>query len=397
MTAFLVPRDEVYSRIGRAARALQKAGLDALFVTDPVNLLYFTGTLQSGLLYLPARGEPVFFVRRSLERANLESPLEKKVGYVSFREVKPYFEKNGCSAALVGIEEAAVTLGLFRLLQKNLPETVFRDAGDILSGVRALKSPYEIAKIRRAGEISREVMALIPSKLKAGITEWELGLKLYPEISDRGRCCFPRLAFGTGEFCFGNICFGDSSLYPSRFDGPGGLAGKSAACPYMGSDRRLEKGDLVYIDLVFPFEEYCVDKTRVFSMGAPAEEALRAHAQCLLIQAETAKRMSPGAAPSAIYSEVMARFVEQPGFQDHFMGYAGNQVKFLGHGLGMTVNEYPVIAKKFDEPLLENMVIALEPKKAIPGLGMVGVENTFLITREGAENLTADSDEITVV
>jgi Xaa-Pro aminopeptidase len=73
------------------------------------------------------------------------------------------------------------------------------------------------------------------------------------------------------------------------------------------------------------------------------------------------------------------------------MGFGQRRVKFLGHGIGLQIDEPPVIAEGFDDPLQEGMVLAVEPKKGIPGVGMVGIENTFLVTPQGGHCLTGDS------
>jgi Xaa-Pro aminopeptidase len=83
---------------------------------------------------------------------------------------------------------------------------------------------------------------------------------------------------------------------------------------------------------------------------------------------------------------------------EHFMGVSpGNRVKFLGHGVGLNIDDFPVIAKGFDEPLEENMVLALEPKYALWGLGMAGVEDTYRVTARGGECLTGGGRDIILV
>ena len=77
-----------------------------------------------------------------------------------------------------------------------------------------------------------------------------------------------------------------------------------------------------------------------------------------------------------------------PEFRKGFMGFGQNTVKFLGHGIGLWIDESPVIAKGFDEPLEEGMVFAVEPKKGIPNVGLVGIENTFIVTHQGGRYLT---------
>jgi len=80
----------------------------------------------------------------------------------------------------------------------------------------------------------------------------------------------------------------------------------------------------------------------------------------------------------------------EPEFLENFMGFGTRRVKFLGHGIGLQIDEIPVIARGFDEPLQEHMVLALEPKKGIAGVGMVGIENTFVVTPAGGRCITGD-------
>jgi Xaa-Pro aminopeptidase len=75
------------------------------------------------------------------------------------------------------------------------------------------------------------------------------------------------------------------------------------------------------------------------------------------------------------------------GFQQGFMGLGGNGVSFVGHGIGLFVDEWPVLAENFGEPLQKNMVLALEPKIGIPDFGMVGVEGTYVVTGKGGKSL----------
>ena len=79
------------------------------------------------------------------------------------------------------------------------------------------------------------------------------------------------------------------------------------------------------------------------------------------------------------------------------MGYGGRCAGFLGHGIGLQIDEYPAIAKGFDEPLVEGMVIALEPKRGVSGVGMVGGENTYLVTSGGGKSLTGNHPGLMLV
>jgi Xaa-Pro aminopeptidase len=109
----------------------------------------------------------------------------------------------------------------------------------------------------------------------------------------------------------------------------------------------------------------------------------------VVIQDQLAGLLKPGAIPSEIYTTVMADL--EPEFLNNFMGFGKHKVKFLGHGIGLWIDESPVIAQGFDEPLVEGMVFALEPKKGIPGVGLVGIENTFVVTPHGGRSITGKS------
>ena len=154
----------------------------------------------------------------------------------------------------------------------------------------------------------------------------------------------------------------------------------------------------VFDDIGFGMNGYHTDKTQVyFFRGSRPDaqipaEALDAHAQCVEIQREIARRLVPGAIPDQIYADVMAGL--SPEFQQNFQGFGARQVRFLGHGIGLQVDEYPVIARGFTEPLQENVVLAVEPKKGIAGFGTVGVEDSFVVTPEGGRCLTGGPSEI---
>jgi Xaa-Pro aminopeptidase len=392
-----IPDSEINERLNRLQERMAEVMLHGALVFDPVELLYYTGTMPSGVLFVPSEGEPALFVCRNAERARSESPLRNVIAFSSFKEIVALLQKRSLPFSMLGLDEHATTLSYFKLLKKNFVNAKFADIGLELRRLRAVKSEYEIGKLKQAAGVARKVTAMIPELLVPGISEWELALKLFHETALLGHSCVARLATNSGECFMGAVCFGESAHHPSSFDGPDGMPGKSPACPIGGSDRKLQRGDLVFVDMVFPFDEYYVDKTRIFSLGRPDPSALEAHQVCLEVQRAVQERLRPGAVPSRIYDEVFDEVVSPRSFGEHFMGFGANQVKFLGHGVGMVINESPVIARKSEEPLEANMVLAVEPKKALAGLGMVGIENTFLVTPEGGLNLTADDDEIVVL
>jgi Xaa-Pro aminopeptidase len=190
------------------------------------------------------------------------------------------------------------------------------------------------------------------------------------------------------EVLLGHVAFGESSLYPTYFNGPGGNYGLGPAVPLMGSrERKLSDGDLVFIDTGCGYEGYHSDKTMTYVFGRPLpKHAVACHQKCVDIQKRIAEMLRPGEIPSIIYSTVMNSLDDD--FLQNFMGYRKRKVKFLGHGIGLQVDELPVLARGFDEPVQEGMAFAVEPKAGVEGVGMVGIENTFLVTPVGGVCIT---------
>ena len=193
------------------------------------------------------------------------------------------------------------------------------------------------------------------------------------------------------EIILGQLGFGESSIYPTYFNGPGGNYGMSPAVPLLGNrGRKLRKDDLVFIDVGCGVEGYNTDKTMtyIFPDSLP-QHVIDIHLECVALQDEIAAMLKPGAIPSHIYREITDNLDKD--FLRNFMGYGNRRVNFLGHGIGLLIDELPVIAEGFNEPLEKGMVFAVEPKKGIKNIGMVGIENTFIITTHGGKCITGDN------
>ncbi|MDN7025332.1 aminopeptidase P family protein [Methanoculleus sp. FWC-SCC1] len=385
-----VPRLELTGRLDRfrAGMDAEQPGWELAALFGKVNLFYFTGTMQDGVLLIPRSDEAVFWVRRSYERALDES---------LFPEIRPMRSYRDAAAAsgrcpdAVHLETELLPLAHLRRFQKHFP---FTEAGSLdrtVARVREVKSAYELSLMEQAGRIHRRVLEeRAPALLREGMTELAFVTELYTVLIEEGHHGIVRFGMFDTEIAVGQIGFGESSIYPTAFDGPGGNYGMSPAVPLLGSRERLLKaGDLVFADIGCGVAGYHTDKTMTYMFGRSIpDEAIEQHEVCVAIQDEMASLLRPGIAPSEIYDTIIEG--QSPEFLKGFMGFGDRQVKFLGHGVGLLVDETPVIARGFDEPLLEGMTIALEPKKGIAGVGMVGIENTFLVTPGGGRCITGD-------
>jgi len=364
-------------------------GWEMAAIFGKLNQYYFTGTMQDGVLLIPRGEEAVFWVRQSLERALDESHFKAIRPMKSYRDAAAGM---GTIPDAVYLETDIVPVGLYRRFQKYFPFKEARAADFQLSMVRAVKSDFELDLMRKAGEIHRRILEeRVPSMFREGMSEAEFAAELYGVMIEEGHHGLARMAMFQTEIILGNICFGESSIYPTYFNGPGGNLGLCPAVPLLGSrERKLRKGDLVFVDIGCGVEGYHTDKTMTYLFdGALPEKVFDEHRKCVDIQNRAAARLKPGEIPSEIFSDIMDSL--DPGFLENFMGFGERRVKFLGHGIGLAIDEIPVIAEGFDMPLEEGMVLALEPKKGIKNIGMVGIENTFLVTSGGGECITGDN------
>jgi len=382
-----VPAAELNDRMTRFRERMDKhqPGWEMAGITAKVPLYYFTGTMQDGLLLIPRDGDATFWVRMSYERAQEESLFPDIRAMRSYRDIAAALKK---IPQTVYLETELMPIAQFQRIKKHLPFAHVLPVDAEVGAVRAKKSPYELKLMEHAGKIHRRVLEdLVPGMLNDGMDEATLICDLYSVMVREGHQGLIRFG-GFNEMLLGQIGFGTSSLCPTCTDTPGGVAGLHASSPQMGSPhRKLKKGDLVVIDIGCGYKGYQTDKTQSYMFGRPIPDAaIEQHHRCVQIQDEVASMLKPGAVPSEIYRTVMGGL--EPEFLKNFMGYGNRRVKFLGHGIGLWIDETPVIAEGFDEPLEEGMVLAIEPKKGIPHVGLVGIENTFAVTPHGGRSLT---------
>ena len=392
-----VPLSELTSRM-KQFRARMDAGnpnweLAAFF--GRVNQYYFTGTMQDGLLLVPRDGEPVFWVRRSFERAGAESLFPDIRPMKSFRDA---VSSVPATREVIHLETELVPLALVQRFRKHFPCKEVASLDAPIAWVRAVKSSYELAIMERCGAVHRRIMEVnVPAMLREGMSEAEFACELYSLLVREGHQGTVRFGMFNVDIAVAQLGFGENSIYPTSFDGPGGCVGISPAAPVLGSrERKLRKGDLVFVDVGCAMDGYHTDKTMVFMFGRPLPgEVMAVHRRCVEIEHRLASLLKPGAIPSEIYAGVMGSLDAE--FLKNFMGFGNRRANFLGHGVGLQIDEPPVLAEGFDEPLVEGMVLALEPKKGVPGVGMVGSENTYIVTSEGGRSITGSNPGLILV
>lgn len=386
-----IPALELATRMGSFCKIMDQQCPDwkMAVVFSKINLLYFTGSMPEGMLVIERENEATLWIRRGYERALEESAFSVIKPMNSYRDAAQVYAQ---LPAEVYLETEFVPLAMFQRFQKHFTVSSYKPLDFQIAQARSVKSAWELSFMEKAGIIHQRVLEeLVPGLLREGITETDLAAEMYPVMVKEGHQGSVRFGMHDTEMALGQLGFGESSLHPTNFDGPGGNRGMGIAVPSFGNrNRKLKKGDLVFVDVAVAVNGYHSDKTMTYMFGqALPDEVIAIHQQCVDVQRRVAELLVPGNVPEVIYETIMAGL--SPEFQQNFMGFGSRQVKFLGHGIGLTIDEYPVLAKGFKEPLQENMVFAVEPKKGIKGIGMVGIENTFIVTPEGGRCITGSN------
>ncbi len=387
----IIPASELTRRMSRFRNTMdaQNPEWEMAVIFSKINLFYFTGSMPDGMLIVPREDKAILWVRRSIERTSAESEFPDIRQMGSYRDVAPNYTS---LPKEVYLEMEFVPLAMYKRFQKHFPFQSYHSLDFQLGTTRAVKSELEISFMEKAGAIHQRVLEdLVPGILHEGMTEADLAGELYRLMVREGHQGTARFAMFDTEIVVAQLGFGESSLYPTNFDGPGGNRGLNAAVPGLGSrQRKLKKGDLVFIDMGIGVNGYHSDKTMTYMFGQPLDDkVISIHHQCVELQNKIAEMLKPGNVPEIIYESIIDGL--SPEFKENFMGFGDRAVKFLGHGIGLTVDELPVLAKGFKDPMEENMVFAVEPKKGIKGVGMVGIENTFVVTPDGGRCITGDN------
>jgi Xaa-Pro dipeptidase len=390
----LLPESEARARVGQLQQWMQRDGVDAVFVLQNADQFYFSGTVQTGMVCIPASGEPVLLVQKSATRARIETPWQNVIPISGFGQVPEILSAQGfLGLKRVGLEIDVLPAGHYFRLQKLFSGLDFTDASEAIRSLRMIKSPYEIDQIRRAAHMLDVVYRGIAEWLRPGMTELEAAARIEGLLRLHGHQGITRMRTFNGELAYGVIASGASATQPTCFPGPVGSAGLYPAVPNGASRRPLVSGAPVVIDIVGGYGGYICDQTRTFVSGEMAPDMLEAHGYALNLMREIESMLLPGTECKRIYHRIMDRVKESP-YASTFMGVGDSRVRFIGHGVGLELDELPVLAGGFDTPLEPGMVIAVEPKIFFPDRGGVGIENTYAITSDGFENLTPYQEDI---
>lgn len=375
---------------------MAKNGLDAALIIQRVDLYYFSGTGQDAHLFVPVEGVPVLLVRRTLDRAREESPLESISEIKSFSDLKKMIESAypGRMRRL-GMELDVLPVNNYNAYSELFPDAVIRDVSPLIREIRMIKSDYELDIIRKAGRMNDSMFAAVGEIIEEGMSEVEFGGLLEAHYRKNGHQGLVRIRSFNNDIFYGHLMSGSNVAVPSSHFGPTGGPGLSPSMPQGAGSKIIKRHEPISIDYVGVVDSYMVDQTRIFFLDDPPEKFLKTHAVALAIQDALIEQGRPGTRAEELY-DIAVQMAAEAGVTEGFMGYP-HPVPFVGHGIGLELDELPVIGKNSPHVLQEGMVMALEPKFILPGAGIAGIENSFAVTENGLEKLTKFDDAIQIL
>lgn len=390
-----VPVSELAARQYRLGELLAESNLSGAFIQHPVDLYYYAGGRQNASMYIPALGSEntrsVLFVRRSLRRALYEGG-----GDDAPHDIRPFPRMSQLVETLAqrgvtsppGLQFGEIPVTYSERFVKAFAELgKCPDVTDIIHRQREIKSLWERELMNAAADVQIRMFEAIEAVGGAGVTELELvaaaeavsraegfggnvHMRRFPLQCDRGVVVSGRAG-------------GVSSFFDSAVGGTGPhpLAG-------MGSGfRRIKNNEPVLVDLVHAHRGYIVDMTRMFAAGSLSQEWHQRLEDMLVVKDIVVDVLDQGKTCEDAWNEGYGMAVEL-GYQEHLMGMKPDQSRFLGHSVGLQLDESPVVAAGFDRPLPIGGAMAIEPK-VVYSEGCIGSEDTWIRDEDGMRPVTA--------
>lgn len=373
---------ELANRIQKVQNLLQTSKADACVITSSVNQFYLCNKIFDGYLYIPAEEKPMLFVKRPEGMENVQ--------YIRKPEQIPDFLPQ--LPKLVLLEADVLSYSAVTRLQQALGMPQIQNISGKLREIRSLKSDFELQQLRACAKIQSDVYKQIPTLYREGMTDIEYQIEVETLMRKSGSIGIFRAYGERMEIFMGSVLVGDNAQAASPYDFSMGGNGLSPILPIGASGTRLQNGTTVMFDMAGNYNPYQSDMTRTFAVGEIPEIAHKAHQLSVELNSWIEANAKPGMSCAEIYNHSLKTAISNQ-LEPYFMGTV-QQAKFVGHGVGLEINEPPVFTPRSKEVLQAGIAFAYEPKFIFPSIGAVGVENTFVVTESGVEKITICEEKI---
>lgn len=390
--------DDLSVRIRKLQNRLKENEIDLAILSQNSDIYYFSGSVQPQYILIPVASKPVVLARKAITRIELEVESIELEPFSGTKDLARIFQKYNLSASKrVGFTLDTITYSSVMRMKKLFKQADIVDLSWEVRTLRMIKSEAEISIQTQAGKIMAEWPELVRKNLKPGMTELDLSIIIENHARLNRHGSFVRSRREGNELPGYGVCTsGINSLTGTRFDGICAGKGLSAPNPYGASSDIIRTGSPILLDFGFNLDGYVVDQTRMCSIGKPSNEIIDAYDAMLHVEETILKSLKPGVVWEDIYNN-SAQLASEMGYSDTYMGVGTERVKFVGHGVGLELDELPLLASGLKYPIETNMVIAVEPKVALPGVGVIGIEDTIVVKNNGIDVLTICPKEFIVI
>ncbi|MDE5886339.1 MAG: Xaa-Pro peptidase family protein [Muribaculaceae bacterium] len=382
-------KPDILIRIASVQKYMKEEGMDALLVASNANIYYTASRFFRGYIYIPSSGSPVWFV---IKPVGYEP--EEDVVYIRKPENIPSLltQLSLPAPSKVGYEFDSLLYSDVVRLKALFPDADAVNGSKALKRARMIKTPWELQRMKEDGIHQADAYRQVTRCYRENMTDLEFQIEIERILRLEGNLGFIRTSGNLMEINMGSVIAGDNADVPSPYDFTMGGAGVDPSLPGGANGKRICQGETVMVDMSGSFNGYQTDMTRVWRLGEISGLALKAHECSRSILRKCEEIGKPGLPVASLY-DLAVGIAADEGFDKYFMGHR-QQAPFIGHGIGIELNELPVVTSRSKDILEEGMTIALEPKFVIPGVGAVGVENTYVVTPDGLKAITVFPEEI---
>ena len=374
-------------RIDRLRERMASAGIHAALLVHPRDVLYYAGTARPSTL-LVSPDKTGLFVRRGIEQARQEATVERIEPSGSLTAMAKELADGGLEAGTLGLEMDVMPVSLYHKITEAFAGWVPVDISPQIMLQRMIKDKLELEYIQRASAIADTGHQALPQTLRPGMTELELVAEVEAALRRVGHEGYQSLR-RPGARGGGMLLASGENL---TVRGGHGLvvtgSGLSPGSPYGASTRQIQPGDLVVLDIGSTFMGYCSDESRTFVLGSASDKQQALYDATLAIQQTVLAELHPGTLVAQVYKAAEA--VVAQGAPPHFAPGELTLPGFVGHGIGLELDEPPVLWEREESSLAEGVVLAIEVEVSAPSAGlMTKVEDTVVIQTDGPHILTS--------
>ncbi len=389
-----VPVNELENRQKRVSKILQKNKIESVWIDDPVELYWLTGGRQNSAIVIGAEGSEIetkHWVRQSLERAIFEAgesdaphSIEK---HPRMNELESSLRSIGCKYK-PALLMSKIPHDRWSFLDSKFGKLIdeSRNCSNLMYKLRQKKSDWELLMHKKSGEINQLMFETIRENCGEGNTEIEIAAiadKVSRASGFGGRIRMRKWPMDCDRVV---IAAGRSGAVPSYFDSAIGGLGTSPISSLGAGFAKIKAKEPVLVDIVHLHRGYVSDCTRMFSYGRLSDVWIERLEDMSEISNAIVNSLGKGDKCTNAWL-IGSEMSEEMGYSANLMGMKPNQAKFLGHSVGLELDETPVVAEGFDYPLNFGGTMAIEPK-VIYENGAIGIEDTWTRTSDGMECLT---------